>query len=437
MNAPAASGPRKANLTAVLVALVAGLVAGVGVEMLLPANVASGIVDNFTRPVGDMWLAGIFMIVVPLLVSALILGVSDLGDVARVGRIGLRALLMTVLLSGLAVILGILAVNTIQPGRGIDPEQRESIIKEYQSDAEKRGKVAEAPTQDPPVLGLIPRNPLLEATRALQGGLLPLMVFAVVFGLGMAMCPPEQVAGLRAFLDGLFAVSQKVIEMVMLLAPIGVFCLVFTTGAKLGWEVFLVVGKYALLVLAVLAIHLFGVYSLVLAWVAKRDPRQFFRQMRTVMLTAFATSSSNATLPTALKSATEDVGLPKDVSSFVLTVGATANQNGTALFEGITILFFCQLFGIDLNMAQQLTVMGVCIVAGVGTAGVPGGAWPVIASVLAGLGVPANSIGLVLGIDRILDMSRTVLNVTGDMTIAACVAQMEGRGMESPESVQS
>jgi DAACS family dicarboxylate/amino acid:cation (Na+ or H+) symporter len=125
------------------------------------------------------------------------------------------------------------------------------------------------------------------------------------------------------------------------------------------------------------------------------------------------------------------------VSSFVLTVGATANQNGTALFEGITILFFCQLFGIDLNMAQQLTVMGVCIVAGVGTAGVPGGAWPVIASVLAGLGVPANSIGLVLGIDRILDMSRTVLNVTGDMTIAACVAQMEGRGMESPESVQS
>jgi DAACS family dicarboxylate/amino acid:cation (Na+ or H+) symporter len=437
MNAPAASGPRKANLTAVLVALVAGLLAGVGVEMFLPANVASGIVDNFTRPVGDMWLAGIFMIVVPLLVSALILGVSDLGDVARVGRIGLRALLMTVLLSGLAVILGIVAVNTIQPGRGIDPEQRESIIKEYQSDAEKRGKVAEAPTQDPPVLGLIPRNPLLEATRALQGGLLPLMVFAVVFGLGMAMCPPEQVAGLRAFLDGLFAVSQKVIEMVMLLAPIGVFCLVFTTGAKLGWEVFLVVGKYALLVLAVLAIHLFGVYSLVLAWVAKRDPRQFFRQMRTVMLTAFATSSSNATLPTALKSATEDVGLPKDVSSFVLTVGATANQNGTALFEGITILFFCQLFGIDLNMAQQLTVMGVCIVAGVGTAGVPGGAWPVIASVLAGLGVPANSIGLVLGIDRILDMSRTVLNVTGDMTIAACVAQMEGRGMESPESVQS
>ncbi len=437
MNAPAASGPRKANLTAVLVALVAGLLAGVGVEMFLPANVASGIVDNFTRPVGDMWLAGIFMIVVPLLVSALILGVSDLGDVARVGRIGLRALLMTVILSGLAVILGIVAVNTIQPGRGIDPEQRESIIKEYQSDAEKRGKVAEAPTQDPPVLGLIPRNPLLEATRALQGGLLPLMVFAVVFGLGMAMCPPEQVSGLRAFLDGLFAVSQKVIEMVMLLAPIGVFCLVFTTGAKLGWEVFLVVGKYALLVLAVLAIHLFGVYSLVLAWVAKRDPRQFFRQMRTVMLTAFATSSSNATLPTALKSATEDVGLPKDVSSFVLTVGATANQNGTALFEGITILFFCQLFGIDLNMAQQLTVMGVCIVAGVGTAGVPGGAWPVIASVLAGLGVPANSIGLVLGIDRILDMSRTVLNVTGDMTIAACVAQMEGRGLESPEAVQS
>jgi DAACS family dicarboxylate/amino acid:cation (Na+ or H+) symporter len=154
--------------------------------------------------------------------------------------------------------------------------------------------------------------------------------------------------------------------------------------------------------------------------------------MKTVMLTAFTTSSSNATLPTALRAAEEDLGLPGDISRFVLTVGATANQNGTALFEGITIIFICQLFQVDLSFQAQLWVMFMAIIAGVGTAGVPGGAWPMIGTIVAQLGAPLSSIGLVLGIDRILDMSRTVLNVTGDMTIALCVTAWEGRSEEAP-----
>jgi DAACS family dicarboxylate/amino acid:cation (Na+ or H+) symporter len=176
------------------------------------------------------------------------------------------------------------------------------------------------------------------------------------------------------------------------------------------------------------------VYPLALKFVARRNPWQFFHQMRSVIATAFATSSSNATLPVVLKAAEEEAGIPRRIGTFVLTVGATANQNGTALFEGITILFLAQFYGVQLDMAQQGTVMLLAIVAGIGTAGVPGGAWPVIAAILVKFEIPAEAIGLVLGIDRILDMSRTVLNVVGDATIAACVAQMEGEGVEVTEA---
>jgi DAACS family dicarboxylate/amino acid:cation (Na+ or H+) symporter len=192
-------------------------------------------------------------------------------------------------------------------------------------------------------------------------------------------------------------------------------------------------GTYVLTVLGLLALHLFGVYSLVLALVAKRNPLIFFRQMRTTMLTAFATSSSNATLPTALRAADEEVGLRKDVSSFVLTVGATANQNGTALYEGVTILFLAQLFGKDLSMAEQIRVLLLTVVASIGTAGIPSASLPFIATVLISIGLPPEAMGLILGIDRILDMSRTVLNVTGDMTIAACVDRLSGGPVALPE----
>jgi DAACS family dicarboxylate/amino acid:cation (Na+ or H+) symporter len=221
----------------------------------------------------------------------------------------------------------------------------------------------------------------------------------------------------------------------MFLAPLGVFALVFRTTSVLGLQALMAVGAYALTVLVCLAIHMFVSYPLVLKFIAKRNPFEFFRQVRPVIVTAFATSSSNATLPVALKCAEEDVALPRDISTFILTVGATANQNGTALFEGITVLFLAQFNGIVLSMPQQITVMGLAIVAGIGTAGGPGGAWPMITGVLRRFGIPAESIGIVLGVDRLLDMCRTTLNVVGDMTIAACVAQMEGRPVEVPESV--
>lgn len=394
-------------------------------------------VSAWVDPVGQIFLALIFMIVVPLLLSALILGVQELGGVAKFGKIGGLTLGMTVLFSSLAVMLAFGAVTLFQPGKGISQQAAAQLQEKYQKDGEKKMAAAKAePPADPAVLGIIPKNPLLEATRALSGGILPFMVFALFFGLAMTKIDPEKAVPLKQFFEGLFEVSQKVIDMAMSFAPIGVFALVFSTASTLGIELILILLRYAAVVLVALAIHQFVTYSLLIKLIAKRSPIEFFKQMRNVMLTAFATSSSNATLPVALRDATDEVGLPRDISSFVLTVGATANQNGTALFEGITLVFLCQIFGVPLESPQIVTILLMSIVAGIGTAGVPGGSWPVIGSIAQNLGVNASSIGIILGIDRILDMSRTVLNVTGDMAIACCVATLDGRSVVIPEEAR-
>lgn len=419
----------------ILISLLLGGLSGLAAQLMLGADNEGlqAFVANVADPIGGIFLAMIFMVVVPLLFSALALGVNELGDVAKVGRVGIRTLVMTILLSGIAVILALVSVNIVQPGAGIDDASRARMTSYDKEAAASKGTVTEEKIADPPVLGIVPRNPLLEATRALTGGLLPFMFFALVFGLAMATGDSQKVLPITRFMEGLFEVSQQIISMAMKLAPIGVFFLVFKTGALMGWEAFIALGKYVLLVLSVLAIHQFVVYSLALKLIAKMNPLSFFRSIRKVQLTAFATSSSNATLPVALKSAEEDLGLPREVSNFVLTIGATANQNGTALFEGITILFLAQFMGVTLDLGQQATILGFAILAGIGTAGVPGGAWPMIGSVLARFGIAPDTIGLVLGIDRILDMSRTVLNVTGDMVIAACVARWEGNPVEIPD----
>lgn len=416
----------------ILCALLLGAVAGLVAQWQLGTSneTLKSVIDSFAKPVGSIFLNMIFMVVVPLLFAALVLGIAEIGDAKKVGRIGVRSILLTVLLSGIAVLIGLGLVNAFKPGAGIDPAKREQMMATYakKADAEKKIEQSQkAKSAADTIVEMVPKNPLGSAVDALEGGLLPFMVFALFFGLALSSVEAEKALPVKQFLEGLFAVTLRIIDYAMKLAPLAVFCFAFTTAATLGLDAFAALLKYALLVLFGLAFHLFVVYSIALRTIAKRSPVEFFRQMRTVMLTAFATSSSNATLPYALQAAEEEVGLPRDISSFVLTVGATANQNGTALFEGVTIIFLAQFFGVSLDLGQQFMVMGLAILAGVGTAGVPGGAWPMIAIILVKIGVPAEAIGICLGIDRILDMSRTVLNVTGDMTIAACVSAMEAR----------
>jgi len=256
--------------------------------------------------------------------------------------------------------------------------------------------------------------------------MLHLMFFALALGVGATLLPRARADALLAPLESLYEITAALIGLVMRLAPYAVFCLVFNNVAQFGSSLLASLGWFVGTVLLGLGLQLFGVYSLLVRFGAGLSPVFFFRAIRTAMLTAFSTSSSSATLPTALGVGERELGVPKEINSFVLTVGATANQNGTALYEGVAVLFLAQLAGVELSVAQQLGVVYLAILGGIGTAGVPAGSIPFVIGILAGIGVDPALIAVVMGVDRLLDMCRTTINVSGDLAIAACVARGEG-----------
>ena len=406
----------------ILVGLVVGIVAGSVANALAGGTAGlTWLVDGVIEPFGRIFLRLIFMVVLPLIMSALVLGVAGLGDIGRLGRIGAKTLAYTVFATGLSVALGLALVNVVQPGAGLSEETRAAL-----SATAARSPVvtpADAPVGLQAVVAIIPDNPL---RAAVNGDMLAVMFFSLMMGLGLALAPRETVAPFVAVLEGLYAIVMEVIELAMRLAPYGVAALLFTLTARLGAGVLRQLASYVLVVLAGLAIHQFVTYALIVRFMARISPWLFFQRIRTVMLTAFSTSSSNATLPLSLTVTERSLGVPREIATFVLTLGSTANQNGTALFEGVTVLFLAQFYGVELSLSSQLVVVLMSILAGVGTAGVPGGSLPLIVPVLVTVGVPAEGIGIILGVDRLLDMCRTVLNVSGDITAAVVVARSEG-----------
>ena len=389
---------------------------------------------SVAEPLGRVFLRLVLMVVLPLVFSALVLGVLGLGDLSRLGRVGLISLLFTVILSGSSVAIGLTIVNWLQPGKSLTDEQSEALKRTYAADAE--GKLENADKAKPLeqiLLDLLPENPVQEMAGALDGsskgnGMLAVMFFALIFGVALAMVDEQRRAPLVALFEALFDVTMVIIGFAMRIAPLGVACLMFAITARMGGDILWTLLWFVLTVLLGLSLQMFGVYSLVLWLFARRNPVKFFRDSREAIFTAFGTSSSNATLPTALRVAEEKLGIPSAIGRFVLTVGSTANQNGTALYEGVVVLFLAQLFlDKDLTAAQQLTVVLMSVLAGVGTAGIPGGSIPLIIVVLRSVNVPPDSIAIILGVDRLLDMCRTTLNVTGDLALAACVAATEKR----------
>ncbi|HEU4773653.1 MAG TPA: dicarboxylate/amino acid:cation symporter [Lysobacter sp.] len=376
-----------------------------------------------TDPFGQLFLRLIFMLVIPLLFSALVMGVSEMGDINALGRIGWRTLGLTVLMSSIAVLIGLVLVNWIAPGAGVDPALAQHLMAENADRA--RGIVQDGVASDSGVgmlLSIVPDNVV---GAAADGSILAVMFFALMLGIGMVLTPGTTTDPLRKAIQGLFEVSMTLIGLVIRLAPYAVFCFMFNLAALFGWDLLVRLGAYVGVVFLALALHMFVVYSLALKYLGGRSPLVFFRGVQEAMVLAFSTASSNATLPTALRVADTELGLPRQVSRFVLTVGATANQNGTALFEGVTVIFLAQFFGVDLSLGQQVLVMMVCILGGIGTAGVPSGSLPVIAMICVMVGVPPEGIGLILGVNHFLDMCRTTLNVTGDLAIAAIVSKGE------------
>ena len=428
-----ADSPRVALHWRILAGLVAGAALGVAGNVVLgPGH--EGLrwaVDNIAQPAGQVFLRLIFMMVLPLVFSALVLGVVEIGDLTRLRRMGAVTLALTVLLSGASVGIGLGVANTLRPGDRLSESTRVELRQRFASREQADQTLAQSRQAKPlrtVLLDLIPKNPLQEMVGALDGsspggGMLAVMVFALVFGAAITAAP-SRTAALVATLEGLYDVSMVVIGWAMALAPFGVAGLVFSLTATLGLEILSTLAGFVVAVLLALALHAIVVYGTVIRLIARRSPVAFFSAISDAVVTAFGTSSSNATLPTSLRVAEENLQLHREASRFVLTVGATANQNGTALYEGITVLFLAQVFGVELGFAQQATVVLMAVLAGVGTAGVPGGSLPLIAVLLTTVGVPAEGIGIILGVDRILDMCRTTLNVSGDLVIAACVSRV-------------
>jgi dicarboxylate/amino acid:cation (Na+ or H+) symporter, DAACS family len=413
--------------TKIFFGLIFGLVVGLLVhEIAGDAPWVLWTVKNVAYPLGQIFLRLIFMIVVPLVFSSLVLGVLELGDVRKLGRIGLKTLGYTLFASGISVAIGITMVNLFRPGAGVDPAVRAELSSTFATQSQTAIENArKAQSWADSVLSLIPSNPLKSAVDALTGEMLALMVFALFFGIALARIRDQRAETLIDVFSGIQRVSMKIVDWAMAIAPIGVAALMFSLTARAGFSVIPRLGGYVGVVVGGLAIQMFVVYSAVLKGFARVSPVEWFFRCREVILTAFSTASSNATLPTSLRTSEEKLGVPPRIGNFVLTVGATGNQNGTALFEGVTVLFLAQVFGVNLTLSQQVTVVIMSILAGVGTAGVPGGSLPLIVIVLQTVGIPPEGIGIILGVDRFLDMCRTTLNVVGDLVCATFVARSE------------
>ena len=420
-------------MTAMIVGVVLGLVARYAGEQS-PA-VKQTVVDvakNVATPIGKIFIRLIIMVVVPLVMSALILGVVEIGDPRKLGRIGLRTLGLTALFSLSAVLIGVTLANVVKPGVGLDPDRQAELQRQFAKSAEEvvqNANIAEKKDIQTRLLDMLPENLMAEIVGAADGkspgnGMLAVMVFALIFGIAVASAG-EKAATLVRCLEGVFAATMEVIGFAMKLAPLAVGCLLFSVTVTLGANFLVMLAKFVLTVLAGLAIHTFVVYPAALIVFARRSPWAFFRDSQEAALTAFATSSSNATLPVSLRVAEEELGVSPKVAKFVLTVGATGNQNGTALFEGVVVLFLAQVFGKDFTLAEQVTVVLMAVMAGIGTAGVPGGSMPLVVGILRTIKIDGTSIALVQGVDRLLDMARTTVNVVGDLVIATCVGDLE------------
>jgi DAACS family dicarboxylate/amino acid:cation (Na+ or H+) symporter len=386
-------------------------------------------VDNITEPAGRIFLRLLLMIVIPLVFTSLTLAAAGMADLGKLGRVGLKTLVYTLVVSGISVLVGLTLATAIRPGERIALETRAELIERYRGEAERL-------TPPPPagarlIEGIVPDNPIASMSRT-PPDMIGIMFFALVFGLGLILIPSQRAAPVIGVLEGVFEAVSKLIELIMRLAPYGVFALLFTMTARFGFALLESLVWFVLTVLAGLAFQQFVVYSFILRVLARMRVGEFLRRIKTVMLTAFSTSSSNATLPTALRVAQDELQLPRGISHFVLTIGATANQNGTALYEGVTVLFLAQVFGVDLMLGQQAFLLLLAVLSGVGTAGVPSGSIPFIMLILQQVNVPMEGIAIILGIDRILDMCRTVLNVTGDLVAATYISRTESGARETP-----
>ncbi|MEZ4588436.1 MAG: dicarboxylate/amino acid:cation symporter [Gemmatimonadales bacterium] len=411
--------------TKILIGLLVGAAAGVLSNVLWRDEPAlSWVVQTVTQPIGQIFLRMLFMVVVPLVFTSVTLGVASLGDLRRVGRVGGKTLLFFLGTTAHAVTIGLTISNLVRPGDGLDPAVQQALMQDFAQQASERVAASEATGFGiNTFVNIVPRNPVAAASN---GDMLGLIFFSLVFGIALTLIATERAQPVVRLLEGISDAVVVIIGFAMKLAPIGVAGLIFSVTAKFGWDLLQSLLVYVVTILLALLLHQFGVIGVLAKLLLGIGPGRFFGRCRELMVTAFSTSSSNATLPTTIKTAEEKFNVPREIAGFVLPVGATMNMNGTALFEGMTVLFLAQVFGVHLALGTQVIVVVMSVVTAVGVAGVPSGSIPLLVMVLGMVGVPGEGIALILGVDRILDMARTVPNVTGDLLASLWVARSEG-----------
>jgi Na+/H+-dicarboxylate symporter len=397
---------------------------GMVVGIVLGAVVGESIV--VIKPLGDLFLRLIRMVVVPLVFASLLVGTATVGDPKKLGRIGGRTLAYYLCTTAIAITIGLVLANVVQPGAGMDPAVQERLLADYGTGADSSvNQMRERPAITDTLLAIVPENPIAALA---SGNMLQIIFFAIMFGVALTLLPkPEHKATVLSFFEGVSDAMIQVVHLVMLIAPLGVLALMAAAVGQFGLDVLRVLLLYSACVLVGLLLHMSVVYTLAVKVFAGMSPARFFRGIRPAQLVAFSTSSSGATLPVTMEQARTKLGVPEQVSSFVLPLGATINMDGTALYQGVATVFIAQVYGIQLGLGGQVTIVLMATLASVGAAAVPGVGIITLAMVLEQLGLPLEGIALILGVDRILDMMRTATNVTGDASAAVIVAAAEGQ----------
>jgi dicarboxylate/amino acid:cation (Na+ or H+) symporter, DAACS family len=412
--------------TKILLGLLIGATLGIIANQVLGGThpFVEGANKYVAGPVGQIFLRLLFMIVVPLVFASIALGVAGLGDIRRIGRVGGKAIAYFLASTALAATLGLIIVSFVRPGSGLDPAIREQLMQTYASDASARVEASQTGNFGMETLvNIVTRNPIKSAVDL---DLLGIIFFSLMFGAALTLIAAERAKPMISWLEAVNDVVIKIVEIAMKLAPYGVTALIFGVTSRFGFHLLKPLAAYVIVVIGALLLHVVVNLSLIIRFLIGMSPVKFFGRIRAALVTAFSTSSSSATLPTALATAEKNLGIPPQIAGFVLPLGSTMCMNGTALFEGITVIFLAQVFGVTLGLGQMVVVMIMAVLTAVGAAGVPGGSIPLLVGILAMFGVPGEGIAIILGVDRILDMSRTTVNVCGDITATAFVARSEG-----------
>lgn len=424
------SDPKLANR--ILAGLAIGAVAGALV--LLLGGVWPGLLEGARAlstavfdPLGQVFLRLLFFVVIPLVFASLALGVAQLGELSRLGPLAGRTFTLFSVNMAIAVALGLVMMNVVQPGASIDADTRERLVAEYGGVAEKHiERQAQQPQMSAQTLVdmFMPRNlfgAFIGNDRNMLGDVLPLILFAILVGAAATRLPPMRREQVQGSLELVGDLMTGIVQFALRLAPYAVPAMIFSVVVKVGWGVLIALGAFVLACLAVMLLHLFGTMTVWLQMLSRYRPLDFWRAVRPVLVTAFSTSSSSATLPTSLAIARDALAIRPSTAGFVLPLGATMNMAGTALYEGCVVLFVAQVFGVPLDLLQQLTLLLLAVLGAVAVAGIPGGSLPIIAGLLITFGIPPEGIGIILGVDRLLDMTRTMVNVGADLVAAAVV----------------